>query len=171
MFDPQGPPTGTARVVRGGGWHDVAGQCRSASRLNYGIPGDRFYDFGFRVVLALGNPCLKNNGGCIASQTCTMSSGGRICSGNSCGVVECTDSYYCQTLCGGVCIYSPFLPFPGNPRVGHCDNSPPRGVNTCNIAVGCNTDEECQTFCGGVCLPPDYSGGGSFGHCDNRWGH
>ena len=169
-MDPQGPATGTARVVRGGSWHDVAGQCRSAFRLNYGLPGDRVYDFGFRVVLASNNPCLSNNGGCLASQTCSMSSGGRICSGNSCGVVECTDSYSCQNLCGGVCVYSPFLPPPGYPRVGHCDNSPPRSVNTCNVDVGCNTDEECQTFCGGVCLPPDYSGGGSYGHCDNSYG-
>ncbi len=167
VMDPQGPVTGSYRVVRGGGWHDVGGQCRSAFRLNYGLVGDRFYDFGFRVVLASNNPCLNYNGGCLASQTCRMSSGGRICTGNSCGVVQCTDSLYCQNLCGGVCVYPSFLPPPGYPWVGYCDNSPPRFPNTCNLAVGCNTDEECLTFCGGVCLPPDYSGGGSLGHCDN----
>ena len=170
MIDPQGPATGSPHVVRGGGWHDVAGNCRSAFRLDYGFPDDRYFDFGFRVVLASGDPCLNNNGGCIASQTCSMSSGGRICSGNSCGIGECTESFSCLAACGGVCVYSPFVGLPGQPRVGHCDNSPTTLRNSCGLH-GCNTDEECQTFCGGVCLPPDYSGGGSFGHCDNSHSH
>src|SRR6266404_9342256 len=85
---------------------------------------------------------------CIASQTCSMSSGGRICSGNSCGIVECTESVSCLALCGGVCIYPDILPPPGSPRVGLCDNSAPRSVNTCDIGVGCNRDSDCL-FCGG----------------------
>ncbi len=54
--DPQGPPTGTYRVVRGGGWHDCrnyARLCRSAYR-NYGNPGSWIILIGFRVVLAPG---------------------------------------------------------------------------------------------------------------------
>jgi len=169
VIDPQGPATGSSRVVRGGGWHDVAGNCRSAFRLNHGGPGDRYFDFGFRVVLASGNPCLKNNGGCIASQTCSMSSGGRSCSlppTNTCGIVSCNDSSECRTLCGGVCSYPYIRPIGSS---GHCDNGPRLHVNTCNLFEGCNTDEQCQTVCGGVCIPPDFSGGGFRGHCDNGW--
>jgi formylglycine-generating enzyme required for sulfatase activity len=166
VSDPQGSVTGSRRVVRGSGWHDVAGNCRSAFRLDYGYPDDQYYDYGFRVVLASGNPCLNHNGGCLAGQTCSMSSGGRICYGNTCGVVRCyNDSSYCQTLCGGLCLTL-------DNRIGspsYCDNSAPRFVNTCSIDVGCNTDEQCKTFCGfrAVCIRPDYSGGGYRGHCDN----
>jgi hypothetical protein len=163
VIDPQGPPIGSNRVVRGGGWHDVAGNCRSAYRL-YVLPDDKYFDLGFRVVLASGNPCLHNHGGCIASQTCIMTSGGRICSGNSCGIVQCNLDSECQTLCGGVCL--PQDSNFGSPR--YCDNRP-RSVNTCNLAIGCNNNLDCQTSCGpgAVCVPPDYSGGGSYGHCDN----
>jgi hypothetical protein len=166
VSDPQGSVRGSSRVVRGSGWHDVAGNCRSAFRLDYGYPDDQYYDYGFRVVLASGNPCLNHNGGCLAGQTCSMSSGGRICYGNTCGVVRCyNDSSYCQTLCGGLCLTL-------DNRIGspsYCDNSAPRFVNTCSIDVGCNTDEQCKTFCGfrAVCIRPDYSGGGYRGHCDN----
>ncbi len=42
--------SGTLRVVRGGGWHYYASNCRVASRGN-GDPSDSDnYDFGFRVV-------------------------------------------------------------------------------------------------------------------------
>jgi len=168
VIDPQGPLIGSERVVRGGGWHDVAGNCRSASRL-YGVPDDHYFDFGFRIVLASGNPCLNNNGGCLWWQTCSMSSGGRICSSppvNTCGVVECNVHFdsYCQTFCGGACVLL-------DNRIGshyYCDNSLPPGVNTC-APHGCNTDAECQNFCGGVCLPP---GGELYlGHCDNSHTH
>jgi hypothetical protein len=169
-IDPQGPVTGSRRVVRGSGWHDMAGNCRSAFRLDYGFPDDRYFDFGFRIVLASGNPCLNNNGGCLAWQICSMSSGGRICSGpsvNTCGFVECNGnlSSYCQTLCGGVCIYSQHVGLPGDPRIGHCDNSPPLHYNTCSSY--CNSDEQCQTLCGGVCVPTGPNRGGYPGYCDN----
>jgi hypothetical protein len=133
VMDPQGlpiPQIGSYRVVRGGGWHDVAGSCRSAFR-SYSYQGDRYYDFGFRVVLASNNPCLNNNGGCGPGQTCSMYSGGRIC--------------------------------------GY------RSVNTCNIYVGCNNNSQCQpptpNACGqgAVCIPPEFSGGGFYGHCDNSY--
>ena len=52
-IDPQGPATGSDRVVRGGGWNYVGRYCRSARR-DYSDPSYRFYDIGFRVVLAAG---------------------------------------------------------------------------------------------------------------------
>jgi formylglycine-generating enzyme required for sulfatase activity len=52
-LDPQGPATGSHRVVRGGGWNGGAGGCRSASRRD---PGDGYDQNGLRVVLAPGQP-------------------------------------------------------------------------------------------------------------------
>jgi formylglycine-generating enzyme required for sulfatase activity len=48
VVDPQGPETGTNRVVRGGSWADVHSCCRSAFR-NSDAPGARFAFFGFRL--------------------------------------------------------------------------------------------------------------------------
>jgi formylglycine-generating enzyme required for sulfatase activity len=53
--DPQGPATGSGRVIRGGYWDDSARDCRSASRDGTG-PGDGFIGIGFRVLLAPGQP-------------------------------------------------------------------------------------------------------------------
>jgi len=47
--DPQGPPTGTNKVVRGGAWHYFDLHCRSAYRNNYKLTG-RTANTGFRVV-------------------------------------------------------------------------------------------------------------------------
>ena len=47
--NPQGPETGSDRVLRGGSWGSCAGFCRSAYR-RYGDPGNRNYDVGFRLV-------------------------------------------------------------------------------------------------------------------------
>jgi formylglycine-generating enzyme required for sulfatase activity len=58
-LDPQGPDTGTFRVIRGGGccswccW-GYAGDCRSARRYDFLDPEVRSYDGGFRAVLAPG---------------------------------------------------------------------------------------------------------------------
>ena len=52
--DPDGPPGGSYRVVRGGSWDHSLRFCRSANRLNR-TPGDRDGDRGFRVSLILPN--------------------------------------------------------------------------------------------------------------------
>jgi len=49
VVDPAGPKTGSRRVLRGGGWFNSAGGCRSAYRLN-GAPGARSGDCGFRLA-------------------------------------------------------------------------------------------------------------------------
>ncbi len=47
--NPQGPETGSFRVIRGGFWGVVARYCRSAYR-SYGLPDLRDYGFGFRLL-------------------------------------------------------------------------------------------------------------------------
>ncbi|MEI7835470.1 MAG: formylglycine-generating enzyme family protein [Planctomycetota bacterium] len=48
--DPQGPGSGTNRVLRGGSWHSNPRYCRSASRLR-DTPDFRFGLIGFRVAV------------------------------------------------------------------------------------------------------------------------
>jgi len=48
--DPVGPPTGSYRVYRGGGWHHHPERCRSAYRSCHS-PGHRYHDLGFRLAL------------------------------------------------------------------------------------------------------------------------
>ncbi|MFZ3229530.1 MAG: SUMF1/EgtB/PvdO family nonheme iron enzyme [Pseudobdellovibrio sp.] len=48
-IDPQGPQTGSARVMRGGCWGNGARYLSSGFR-DYYSPGDRHYDVGFRLV-------------------------------------------------------------------------------------------------------------------------
>jgi formylglycine-generating enzyme required for sulfatase activity len=50
--DPQGPPSGSARVLRGGGWDFPAGFCRPACR-NINLPGAHSDHLGFRLALPL----------------------------------------------------------------------------------------------------------------------
>lgn len=50
--DPQGPRTGTKRVVRGGSWHETATSWRSAFRRDY-EPDYRGISIGFRVAMTL----------------------------------------------------------------------------------------------------------------------
>ena len=55
VSDPQGAPTGSRRVHRGGFWYFGAYGCRSAYRYGDGRdPSDRHDGLGFRVVLAPG---------------------------------------------------------------------------------------------------------------------
>jgi formylglycine-generating enzyme required for sulfatase activity len=55
VLDPQGPDSGLARVVRGGGWDGLGGDCRSASRAA-ADPASRGANSGFRIVLAPDHP-------------------------------------------------------------------------------------------------------------------
>jgi formylglycine-generating enzyme required for sulfatase activity len=53
VLDPQGPATGSTRVIRGGWWGNDARDCRSATH-DYDYPSGRDYSVGFRAVLAPG---------------------------------------------------------------------------------------------------------------------
>ena len=53
--DPQGPSSGSSRVIRGGGWNDGVQFCRAAYRYD-GAPGSRGSTLGFRLVLSSGHP-------------------------------------------------------------------------------------------------------------------
>jgi formylglycine-generating enzyme required for sulfatase activity len=58
VTDPQGPGSGSSRVIRGGslsGGLVSSRRCRSAQRDN-GTPDYRNYSIGFRAVLAPGQP-------------------------------------------------------------------------------------------------------------------
>jgi formylglycine-generating enzyme required for sulfatase activity len=55
VTDPQEPATGSSRVMRGGSLDRIALLCRSAQRYSNGPLGTS-YSFGFRVVLAPGQP-------------------------------------------------------------------------------------------------------------------
>ena len=50
LIDPKGPPSGTLKVIRGGGWNSYAKACRSGNRSGV-KPGDRFANLGFRLIL------------------------------------------------------------------------------------------------------------------------
>jgi formylglycine-generating enzyme required for sulfatase activity len=49
VTDPQGPASGSDRVLRGGGWGAGAGDCRSADRYHV-APGRRTDHLGFRLL-------------------------------------------------------------------------------------------------------------------------
>ena len=49
VTDPEGPSSGSFRVLRGGSWYYYAGRCRSAFRY-YNVPGSRDDDLGFRLL-------------------------------------------------------------------------------------------------------------------------
>ena len=50
-IDPQGPATGSLRVVRGGSYYFFGSLCRSAYRTSLSVVG-RYNNVGFRVILA-----------------------------------------------------------------------------------------------------------------------
>jgi len=49
--DPQGPPSGVYKVLRGGSWKGTPGDCRSADRV-YVVPDSAGAAYGFRLVCA-----------------------------------------------------------------------------------------------------------------------
>jgi len=49
-FNPQGPATGSYRVLRGGAWYDDDGTVRSVVRYDLTLPAVYIFDFGFRCV-------------------------------------------------------------------------------------------------------------------------
>ena len=50
--DPQGPPEGLFKVVRGGSWENAATMCRSANRGGKAVP-EMGPNLGFRIVLGM----------------------------------------------------------------------------------------------------------------------
>ena len=50
--NPQGPDSGSFRVMRGGSWLDAARNCR-VSPHGYNAPGLRYNDLGFRIALSI----------------------------------------------------------------------------------------------------------------------
>lgn len=52
VSDPQGPGSGSSKVVRGGGWTDFVNNTRSAKRMKK-KSSDSFSDTGFRLVIEL----------------------------------------------------------------------------------------------------------------------
>ena len=50
ITNPTGPSSGKYRVLRGGGWHDIAGNCRVSCRSSYNPVVCGSY-FGFRLVM------------------------------------------------------------------------------------------------------------------------
>ncbi len=59
-LDPQGPPKGSKRVIRGGGWFSKAGKCRSANR-NDRTPVFGNSSVGFRLSLRKFQNKVKEN--------------------------------------------------------------------------------------------------------------
>lgn len=49
VTDPLGPPTGSLRVIRGGGWNSHAAACRSGNRSAI-KPLEYYANLGFRLV-------------------------------------------------------------------------------------------------------------------------
>jgi len=50
-INPKGPEKGVNKIIRGGGWHNAAWECRSAYRGGAGLyPGTRGTGIGFRIV-------------------------------------------------------------------------------------------------------------------------
>jgi sulfatase modifying factor 1 len=56
--DPRGPDTGNMRVIRGGNWHDLGRNCRSAMRNKAG-PNQRFTHVGLRLARSMPKDALK----------------------------------------------------------------------------------------------------------------
>lgn len=66
--NPEGPPQGTGRVLRGGSWFYAAGYARSASR-DLAIPGSRYGYIGLRVAPGRDGPAEPGRGARSAAET------------------------------------------------------------------------------------------------------
>ncbi|MBR3582027.1 MAG: formylglycine-generating enzyme family protein [Kiritimatiellae bacterium] len=53
VTDPQGPSSGSGRVLRGGSWDRDASYCTSAYRYSYLYPSNAYNNIGFRLVRTL----------------------------------------------------------------------------------------------------------------------
>ena len=61
VVDPEGPPQGSSRVFRGGGWGDSAAYCRAAIRA-WSDPALRSDGLGFRLCLSSAEPTAGGQG-------------------------------------------------------------------------------------------------------------
>lgn len=52
QMNPTGPSSGSYRVIRGGGWYNIARSCRVSYRFNY-TPTYSNFNLGFRLVLTI----------------------------------------------------------------------------------------------------------------------
>ena len=81
-IDYTGPPSGTSRGIRGGGWANGASGLRSAYRNRY-APSNLNYGIGFRLArtasLSLGDECSEDVQ-CPSDSWCSTVSGQRRCS-------------------------------------------------------------------------------------------
>ena len=51
VTNPQGPSSGSYRVLRGGSWYNYARYCRVSFRFN-DVPSGRSYNYGLRLLLS-----------------------------------------------------------------------------------------------------------------------
>ena len=76
--DPTGSSSGSARVVRGGSWNNVADYCTSSYR-NYVTPSFEYYYYGFRLVRTLSTTEGERSPEAVAGAERVA----KICSGDS----------------------------------------------------------------------------------------
>ena len=53
QIDPKGPSTGECRVLHGGSWLSLSGDCRPSYRAGHFNPGDHSAGVGFRLAMSV----------------------------------------------------------------------------------------------------------------------